>query len=51
MSDVIEGHLDRLKKKKILPSIPEDHVRNIIRKYGNTIDGIIKKVFEKLPLS
>ena len=51
VSDVIEDHLDRLKNTEILPSIPENHARNTIRKYGNAIDKIRKEVFEELPLS
>lgn len=51
VSDVIKDHLDKLKKTETLPSIPENHARNTIRKYGNIIDEIREKVFEKLPLS
>ncbi len=50
VSDLIKDHFNKLKKAKILPSIPKNHIRNIINKYGNIIDKIREKVFEKLPL-
>jgi len=50
VSDLIKDHFNKLKKAKILPSIPKNHIRNIINKYGKIIDKIREKVFEKLPL-
>lgn len=51
VSEVTENYSDKLKKAKMLPSIPKNHIRNIINKYGNIIDKIREEVFEKLPLS
>jgi len=51
-SDVIKDHFDKLEKKfKMLPSIPKNHIENIINKYGNIIDKVKEKVFEKLSIS
>ncbi|HDY66466.1 MAG TPA: hypothetical protein ENH85_01610 [Candidatus Scalindua sp.] len=50
VSDLIKDHFNKLKKEKILPSIPKNHIRNIINKYGKIIDKIREEVFEKLPL-
>ncbi len=51
VSEVAENYSDKLKKAKMLPSIPKNHIRNIKNKYGNIIDKIREEVFEKLPLS
>ncbi|MCK4295766.1 MAG: hypothetical protein KAX28_03810 [Candidatus Marinimicrobia bacterium] len=50
-SDAIINHFDKLKKAKMLPSIPKNHIENIINKYSNIIDKIRKQVFEKLSVS
>src|SRR3972149_633108 len=34
-----------------LPSIPDRHSQNITRKYSELIDGAIREVFERLPIS
>jgi len=51
VSDVIKYHFDKWEKAKILPSIPKNHIENIINKHRNIIDKARKEVFEKLPLS
>jgi len=50
-SNVIKEHFDKWKKAKMLPSISKNHIENAINKYGNIIDEIREKVFEKLPIS
>jgi len=50
-SEVIKDHFDKLEKYKMLPSIPKNHIENIINKYEDIIDKAKKKVFENLPIS
>ena len=50
-SDVIKGNFDELEKAKMLPSIPKNHIGNIIDKYGDIIDKAKEEIFEKLPIS
>jgi len=50
-SNVIEEYFGELKKIKMLPSIPKNHVEDVINKYGDIIDKARKEVFEKLPIS
>lgn len=48
---VIREHHNILGKAKMLPSIPETHIEDIIKKYGDIIDKARKEVFEKLPIA
>lgn len=48
--DVIKNHFDKVKKTKMLSSIPENHAETIIKKYGNIIDRVKEEIFEKLPI-
>jgi len=50
-SDVIEEYFGKLKKIKMLPSIPKNHVEDVINKYGDIINKVRKEVFEELPIS
>lgn len=50
-SDIIKKHLGKLEKRKMLPSIPKDHIKNIINKYMDIIDKVKGDVFEKLTIS
>lgn len=50
-SDIIKDHFDKWEKAKMLPSIPKNHIENIINKHGNIIDKARKEIFEKLPVS
>jgi len=50
-SDVIKEHYNKWEKTKMLPSIPKNHIKNIISKYEDVIDKAIEEVFEKLPIS
>lgn len=49
--DVIKEHYNKWEKTKMLPSIPKNHIENIINKYENIIDKIREQVFEELPIS
>jgi len=52
ISNVIKEHYDNLKNEfKMLPSIPENNIKNIIDKYVKIIDKAKEKVFEELPIS
>ncbi|MCK4358268.1 MAG: hypothetical protein KAW92_05920 [Candidatus Cloacimonetes bacterium] len=50
-TNVIREHHNKLEKAKMLPSIPETHIEDIIKKYSDIIDKARKDVFEKLPIS
>jgi len=50
-SDVIEEYFGKLKKIKMLPSIPKNHVEDVINKYGDIINKVRKEIFEELPIS
>jgi len=50
-TNVIREHHNKLGKTKMLPSIPETHIEDIIKKYCDTIDKARKEIFEKLPIS
>jgi len=50
-SDVIKEHYNKWEKTKMLPSIPKNHIKNIINKYEDAINKAIGEVFEKLPIS
>lgn len=50
-SDVIEKHFYEWEEAKILPSIPANHIKEILKKYGNIINKAKVIVFEKLPIS
>jgi len=50
-SKVIKKHLDKTKKLKLLPSIPRNHIENIMNKYADIIDRAKEEIFEKLPIS
>lgn len=50
-TNVIREHHKKLEKAKMLPSIPETHIEDIIKRYSDIIDKARKEVFEKLPIS
>lgn len=50
-SDVIEKHFYEWEEAEILPSIPANHINEILKKYGNIINKAKVIVFEKLPIS
>lgn len=50
-SDIIKKYFGKLEKHKMLPSIPKDHIENIIKKYMDIIDKAKEDVFEKLTIS
>lgn len=50
-SDVIKEHFGKCEKAKMLQSTSKNPIENIINKYGNIIDEVREKVFEKLPIS
>jgi len=50
-SAVIKEHYDKWENAKMLPSIPETHIEDLIKKYGDIINGVRKEVFKKLPMS
>lgn len=37
-------------KRSSLPNVPADHGKSILKTYGNLIDKVIDRVFEKLPI-
>ncbi|MBA7683652.1 hypothetical protein ES703_92026 [subsurface metagenome] len=49
--DVIKEHYDKWEKTKVLPSIPKNHIKDIISKYEDIINKAMEEVFEKLPIS
>ena len=50
-SEVISNHYNMWKKAEYLPSIPEDHVRNLMDRYGTIFTKAAEDVFEELPIS
>lgn len=50
-SDVIKEYYDKLQKTKMLPSIPKNHMEDIVNKYGGDINEVRKNVFGELPIS
>jgi len=50
-TNVIKEHHNRWEKAKMLPSIIETHIEDIIKKYSDIIDKARKEVFEKLSIS
>jgi hypothetical protein len=49
--DVIKRHYTRWKNARMLPTIPETHIADIIKKYRDIIDKARKEVFQNLPIS
>lgn len=50
-STIIKKHYEEWKNAEIIPSIPSNHSKNIIEKYGKNIDEAIDEVFEDLPIN
>lgn len=50
-AEAIKKHYDMWKKTEILPYLPKNHIEDILSKYGDIIDRVMKKVFKGLPLS
>ncbi|MCK4830852.1 hypothetical protein KA005_84860 [bacterium] len=50
-SDCIREHYNNLQKSKMLPSIPKNHIKDIVNKHADLVDKARKNVFENLPLS
>jgi len=51
ISKIIDEQYIQWEKAKNIPSIPITFNRNILKKYENYIEKILKDIFEKLPLS
>ncbi|KYK27557.1 MAG: hypothetical protein HXS48_23140 [Theionarchaea archaeon] len=50
IAEVINEHYNLWSKAEILPSIPENHVKNLIDRYGTIFDEVRKDIFEKFPV-
>lgn len=50
-SNVIKRHYTKWENARMLPSIPETHIEDIIKKYSDIIAKARKKVFQNLPIS
>lgn len=51
VSEIIKEHYENWEKTDNIPSIPKSYNKNIIDKYEQIIDGAIKEIFERLPIS
>ena len=50
-STTIEKHYEEWKNAEVIPSIPNNHIEDIIEKYAEIIDKAIDEIFEKIPIS
>lgn len=50
-STIIKKHYDEWKNADAISSIPSNHPKKIIEKYGGKIDEAINEVFENLPIN
>lgn len=50
-SEIIENHHDKWEEVESPPTIPENHTKDLINKYGNVINKAKKDVFENLLLT
>lgn len=51
ISEIIKKHYESWEKTDNIPSIPKSYNEDILNKYSEIIDEVIKEVFEKLPIS
>lgn len=51
VSSTVKKHYETWEKTDNIPSIPRNYNKDLLNKYGEIINEVIKEVFEELPLS